>query len=429
MTEPSSVARMLAGLLEASHLATFDDLAGLVVRHGATAGLSGVVAYLADLREEHLVRLDDGRQRLAVDSTAAGWAFRNLEVVSCQSSQWVPVLDGTERLGVLGAALGNGGAKTEALRALASLTALLIVSKRPHSDGYAALRRDRAMSRPAEVIWPLMPPLTFATKDFAVAGILEPAYEIGGDAVDYAVSADRLHLSIFDAMGHDQSAGLTVAVTTGTCRNTRRSGAGLPEIGDAIDDAIAQQFDRRRFATGVLAHLRPSTGLLTWINRGHPPPLLIRRNRSLTELRCPPAPPMGLGFGVTATECRQQLEPGDRVLFHTDGITEARDCRGRQFGSQRFADLVTRGAADGYPAPETLRRLMRAVLAHQRGTLQDDATVLLLEWGGDQQHRLTLTSRARPSNSRAERAVRPPAVETEPIARPAHRRASPRPRA
>jgi hypothetical protein len=52
---------------------------------------------------------------------------------------------------------------------------------------------------------------------------------------------------------------------------------------------------------------------------------------------------------------------------------------------------VTRGAADGYPAPETLRRLMRAVLAHQHGRLQDDATALLLEWRGDQQRRLTLT--------------------------------------
>ncbi|HEY0495759.1 MAG TPA: PP2C family protein-serine/threonine phosphatase [Kutzneria sp.] len=382
---------MLAGLLEASHLATFDDLAGLVARHGAAAGLKDVVAYLADIREERLVRLDDTEQQLAVDTTAAGWAFRKVEVVASQSTLWVPMLDGTERIGVLGASVGSTDTAT-GLRALASLAALLIVSKRPHSDSYAELVRARPMSLPSEVIWPLMPPLTFATKDVAVTAVLEPAYEIGGDAVDYAMSPDLLHLSVFDAMGHDQSAGLTVAVATGACRNTRRRGARLPEIGDAIDDAIARQFDRKRFATGVLAKMQPSTGLLTWVNRGHPPPLLIRQGRWLTTLRCPPAPPMGFALGIAATECRYQLEPGDRVLFYTDGITEARDELGREFGLQRFTDLVARGAADGLPAPETLRRLMRAVLAHQRSRLQDDATALLLEWRGDQQHRLTLGS-------------------------------------
>jgi hypothetical protein len=391
MTESSSVTRMLTGLLEASHLATFDDLAGLVAQHGATAGLTDVVAYLADLREEHLVRLDDTEQRLAVETTAAGWAFRKVEMVASQSTLWAPMLDGTERIGVLGASVG-GADTAAALRALASLAALLIVSKRPHSDSHAEVVRARPMSLPSEVIWPLMPPLTFATKDVAVAAVLEPAYEIGGDAVDYAMSPDLLHLSVFDAMGHDQSAGLTVAVATGACRNTRRRGAELSEIGEAIDDAIARQFDRKRFATGVLAKMRPSTGLLTWVNRGHPPPLLIRQGRWLTTLRCPPAPPMGFGLGISATECRYQLEPGDRVLFYTDGITEARDEAGREFGLQRFTDLVARGAVDGYPAPETLRRLMRAVLAHQRSRLQDDATALLLEWRGDQQHRLTLGS-------------------------------------
>ncbi|EWM10716.1 PP2C family protein-serine/threonine phosphatase [Kutzneria sp. 744] len=391
MTAPGSVAQMLAGLLEAGHLATFDDLPALVARHGATAGLVDVAAYVADIREDNLVRLDDAATRLPIDTSAAGWAFRNVDVVTSQSSLWVPMLDGTERIGVLGARAGDGDTVV-ALRALASLAALLVVSKRPHSDSYPAIVRSRPMSLPSEVIWPLMPPLTFATKDLVVAAVLEPTYEIGGDAVDYAVSPDLLHLSMFDAMGHDQSAGLTVAIATGACRNTRRRGATLPEIGEAIDDAIARQFDRKRFATGVLAHLRPSTGLLTWINRGHPPPLLIRQGRWLTTLRCPPAPPMGFALGIPATECRYQLEPGDRVLFHTDGITEARDHLGREFGLRRFTELVVRGAADGLPAPETLRRLMRAVLAHQNGRLQDDATALMLEWRGDQQRRLTIGS-------------------------------------
>jgi serine phosphatase RsbU (regulator of sigma subunit) len=84
--------------------------------------------------------------------------------------------------------------------------------------------------------------------------------------------------------------------------------------------------------------------------------------------------------------CREQLEPGDRVLLYTDGITEARNSRGREFGLQRFVDFVIRHHADGLPVPETLRRLVRSVLAYHDDQLQDDATVLLTEWQPDQAH-------------------------------------------
>ncbi|MFJ9662704.1 SpoIIE family protein phosphatase [Streptomyces griseoflavus] len=66
----------------------------------------------------------------------------------------------------------------------------------------------------------------------------------------------------------------------------------------------------------------PPTGLLSWINRGHHPPVLIRGGRWTATLPCPPAHPLGTELGLTATLCREPLEPGDRVLFYTDGITK-----------------------------------------------------------------------------------------------------------
>jgi serine phosphatase RsbU (regulator of sigma subunit) len=68
------------------------------------------------------------------------------------------------------------------------------------------------------------------------------------------------------------------------------------------------------------------------------------------------------------------------LLLYTDGITEARDARGRFFGTDRLIDFAERSGADGLPAPETLRRLAHAVLEHQRGLLQDDATLLMVDW-------------------------------------------------
>ena len=98
-----------------------------------------------------------------------------------------------------------------------------------------------------------------------------------------------------------------------------------------------------------------------------------------------PAPPLGLGHvrdsaaGPIAVGS-EQLEPGDRVLFYTDGVTEARSPDGDFFGPERLVDLISRNLAGGLPTPETMRRVVRALLAHEQGQLSDDATLLLLEW-------------------------------------------------
>ncbi|ANZ41258.1 hypothetical protein BBK82_40120 [Lentzea guizhouensis] len=377
---------MLANLLQASHLATLEQVPVLVEKHAV--GLSNFDFLLADLREEWLVALRDG-QAVSVERSLAGRSFRDVALIETAHEDghhfWIPLLDGTERIGVLGVVAADDSAETlDRLQALASLVALMLVSKRPHSDTYARLVRTQPMTVASEVVWPLMPPLTFATDNLVVSAVLEPAYEIGGDAVDYAVEGEVVRLSIFDAMGHDQSAGLTVALATGTCRNHRRRGAGLVDTSNAVDEVIGAQFGGRRFATGVLAELDFHTGRLSWVNRGHPAPLLIRQGRWLRELRCRVAPPMGFQLPSAPQLCHQHLEPGDRLLFYTDGIVEARDGHGKQFGLRRFVDFVVRREADGSTAPETLRRLMRTVLAHQHGRLQDDASVLLVEW---QQHR------------------------------------------
>ncbi len=93
---------------------------------------------------------------------------------------------------------------------------------------------------------------------------------------------------------------------------------------------------------------------------------------------CPPDPPLGLQDSKPQA-CEASLQPGDRLLY-TEGIVEARSPAGEFFGEQRLSDFVIRSAAAGVPAPETLRRLMREVLAHQTDQLQDDASVVALEW-------------------------------------------------
>ncbi|MEU0883757.1 PP2C family protein-serine/threonine phosphatase [Lentzea sp. NPDC005914] len=394
MPTDDSAYAMLAALLEDSHLATLEQLPELVEQRAAALGLSEILILLADLREESLVALHpEEKHSFPVDASMAGRAFRDLVLIQTGAHHfWIPLLDGTERIGVLGVAAPDRSPSTvDRVRALASLVALMLVSKRPHSDTYQRLVRAKPMAVAAEVVWPLMPPLTFATDNLVLTAVLEPAYEIGGDAIDYAIEGHVVHLSIFDAMGHDQSAGLTVALATATCRSYRRRGANLVDTSVGIDEVIGEQFGGRRFATGVLAELDFQTGVLSWVNRGHPPPLLIRQGRWLRQLRCRPAPPMGFQLPASPVLCHEHLEPGDRLLFYTDGIVEARDAQGRQFGLRRFADFVIRREADGCPAPETLRRLMRTVLEHQHGRLQDDASALLVEWQHNREKSLLIS--------------------------------------
>jgi serine phosphatase RsbU (regulator of sigma subunit) len=82
------------------------------------------------------------------------------------------------------------------------------------------------------------------------------------------------------------------------------------------------------------------------------------------------------------------LEPGDRLVLYTDGITEARSPDGEFFGEQRLADFISAAVAAGEPAPEMVRRLMRHVLIHQADQLQDDASIVILEWRTGEEHRM-----------------------------------------
>ncbi|MEW2545115.1 PP2C family protein-serine/threonine phosphatase [Streptomyces sp. NPDC047002] len=403
MTTSDDIGAMLTGLLRDSHMTNFEGLPTLVSRYAAAAGVGRARIFLADLQEDVLREVTGvgqdagaGGSSLRIDGTLAGRAYQNMEEVVSPDlrRRWLPVLDGTERLGVLGfdtdpfgtaapgATEADDGHTTEAMRALASAVGLLVASKRASSDSHSRLTRVRLMSVVAEMQWTLMPPRFCADERVKISAVMEPAYRIAGDAFDYAVSGDTVHLAIFDAMGHDTAAGLTASLAMAACRNQRRRDAAVTEVGEAIEDALTEQFGQEHYATGVLGELDLNTGMLTWVNRGHLAPVLIRGGRWAATLECPPSHPMGTGLGLPVTVCQEQLEPGDRVVLYTDGITEARDSAGEQFGTERFIDHLVRQHAAHLPVAETLRRLIHAVLDHHSGRLDDDATVLILEWHG-----------------------------------------------
>ena len=145
---------------------------------------------------------------------------------------------------------------------------------------------------------------------------------------------------------------------------------------------LGAQFGDESFVTGMLGRLDLRAGRLSLLCAAHPPPLLVRNGRPVGELHVDVGLP--LGFGQRDDRIVEtSLEGGDRLLLYSDGVIEARSQAGKFFGLDRLVDLLIREESGGQAPPETLRRLILAVLEHQQGELQDDATLLLLEWGGN----------------------------------------------
>jgi serine/threonine protein phosphatase PrpC len=390
---------LLNELLRRTHLSTPSDLASVVLEQAADAGARDGALYLVDYELSSLVPLPRRGaaplEPLSIAGTVPGRAFSTTAIVRAPAGEagrqrvWIPLLDGTERLGVIALSLPEEQLSEDWIATwerYAHLVAMLIVSKGAYGDAFELARRRQPMTLASELLWGLAPPLVFASDGVVIAGMLEPCYDNGGDCLDYAVDGRVLHLAVFDAMGHGLAAAGVAAFAVAAYRQSRRTGRGLIETYTAMDEAVGEQFPDSRFVTALIAQLELDTGRLRWITAGHPPPLLIRGGRRAHNLVTEPVPPLGSGVEhappVVAVE---PLEPGDLLLLYTDGVTEARDADGRLFGVEGLSRFIEREAAAGQTTPETLRRLRHAIIGSAYATLRDDATALLVEWnrGGE----------------------------------------------
>ncbi len=381
--------RLLGAILDRQHVTAPSDVAAMIAAEAKAEGLTDLALYLQDYDQLALLPLPAGgqeRNEERIDGSDPGRAFAGntpveVSVETGGTRIWLPMLDGTDRVGVLGVTVETVDDEVRRLaRRLTGLVAELLVTKGQYTDLFFRVRRRRPTTLAAEMQWHLLPPLMLQTQRVAVAGVVEPSYEVGGDAFDYAMNGDVLHLGIFDAMGHDLDAATMCAVVVGAFRHARRNGIGLVDKYAVMDKAVAEQFGEDHFATAQLAHLDTASGRLEWVNAGHPRPLLVRRSKVIRSLKGSTTLPVGFGGDAPETNS-EQLEPGDRVLFFTDGVVEQRGGDGDQLGFHRLADHVERHSAADVDTAETVRRLAIDLMKPQGG-LRDDATLLLVEWKG-----------------------------------------------
>jgi sigma-B regulation protein RsbU (phosphoserine phosphatase) len=389
--------QMLTSLLDGAHLAAPDSVADVIASAGAHLGWSASV-YLVDYEQRELIQLSPTADAQApserVDGTIAGRAFSIIEPLPATAPDgrprlWVPLIDGVDRLGVIDIRFEDGTATNtdevrDAVRWFSHLVGHLIGSKSPYGDTFHTTRLSRPRTVESELIWSMLPPLTMACHGLVISGLLEPAHAVAGDVFDYAVSDDVAHFTIVDATGHDLQSGVIGATALASYRNSRRRGADLPHTARVIDDTLARLADNT-YATGVFAQLELTSGVLHYVNAGHPAPFLLRSGKIVKSLEGGRRSLLGLP-PHTCEPAAEQLERGDWLILYTDGVTEARDDARQFFGLDRFVDVVERCAASGLNAAEALRRIVHRVMEHQHGVLQDDATIVVVQWAGGDEH-------------------------------------------
>lgn len=383
------LAETLAAVRNAPPVAAAD----VVGRHLAAAiGATGVAFLIADFSGRALIRLghsgtkDAARtrgaetaERVSLAGSPYGRAVLSQAIVvepdSEETRLFAPVANRGEAIGVLEVALPAApDEQTLADVALAAeALAYVVIAHRRFTDLYEWGQRSIPLDLAAEIQHRLLPgSYTCEASEFTLAGWLEPAGNIAGDTFDFALERDALHVSMTDAMGHSVTAALLATVMVSALRNARRSGAGLAEQADRANQELGKHAQEFQFVTGQIARIDLSSGAATIVNAGHPPPLRVRAGR-IAPVPLAADPPFGPSRAHRYTVQRLPLQPGDRLMFLTDGMLERN-------GNADIESLLL-VAAEMHPR-EAVQHLIEAVLNATGAPLKDDATALCLDWHG-----------------------------------------------
>jgi len=391
--EAPGVYAQVAALLHESRREAPDQLGSFLSRRVVPFGMRDLSVYVTDFEQRRLVPIlgSAATSSIDMDGSTGGRSFttgRQVdEAVDGGTRLWSVVIDGAARLGVMAVTISEVDDVARSLAdSLAGVVAALIITRGQCTDAYTAIRRSEKFSLAAEMQWDLLPPLSLDSGRVSVAGLIQPAYDVGGDSFDFAVNGDILDFAVFDGMGHGLESSQLAHLAVSSYRHSRRSGLDLDATYQAMDAAVADTGDGERFVTCLLGRLDLVDGHLTWINIGHPLPLLVRGGEVLGPLDCEPTLPAGLGrdvIGDGAYEVAHDiLEPGDRLFCITDGVVDSHRPGGEDFGEERLGELLAAQSRAHLDAAETVRQLSHTVLDHH-GVLSDDTTCFLIDFHSD----------------------------------------------
>ena len=211
-----------------------------------------------------------------------------------------------------------------------------------------------------------------------IAGMMHPARGVGGDYYDYfTVDARTTQIVVADVAGKGVPAALLMSATAAAMRFGANHDRNMLEQVQRLNTGILLASDDERYVTLLIAEIDTHRRTIRYVNCGHNPALLFRASTgTLTRLNSS-CPPLGLSAEEICELVSADLSPGDVVVFYTDGVTEAGNGDGEEFGMDRLSAAVRSGSS--LSAEDLMSSIYNAAADFCGDDFNDDVTILVVK--------------------------------------------------
>lgn len=309
----------------------------------------GIVGTVWRDREPLLLSGDDARLENLRDT-----------VRQTKSAMFCPLINGKQNLGVIAVANPAADAQFSAsdfavFKAIAEQSAFALYNAIVYSEASEKRRLDAELQVAQDIQRILLPAAAPDIDGFQLCGVNIPAKQVSGDYFDYIkIDPDRYGVAIADVSGKGVPASLIMAMCRSVLRSKAEGNTSAADVLRQVNRQIYPDIKEDMFISAAYLVLDSQTRRITLCRAGHDAPLLYRaREKTVTKIN-PPGMALGIDSGdvfdrITA-DFSIKLEQDDCLVLYTDGVTEALDSKGFEFGMERMTSSIRESAAEGAAA-------------------------------------------------------------------------------
>jgi serine phosphatase RsbU (regulator of sigma subunit) len=263
------------------------------------------------------------------------------------------------------------------LTSLANVAAAKIQNARLMSEAAEKRQMDREFALAREIQQRLLPDVPPTVPGYELFGSNIASRQVSGDYFDFRASPDgRIYATIADVCGKGVGPALLMASLQASFHAWADEGVPVSAMTGRLSEAISRRTGPDRFITFLLLLLDPGAGVVEYTNAGHNPGVLLRADGSLEELQSHGLP-LALFPGRPYTSSRLELQPGDLLFLYTDGVTEANNPEGAEFGMPRLKQFLA--SQVGREPAEIEAALLKELEEHAAGeSFADDRTLVMV---------------------------------------------------